>query len=166
MTAWLLPDPDAEPVASPVVGYRSWHVHNGTLRSLNNQHLEWPTGGQPVTARCYSPGGYGNMLHHNQPPLHTAPHLTCKSGKGCGIYAYTTPSHPAAPRAQCPVCGDHHAYGAVLLSGRVIEHERGYRAERARPLWIASHNPAGREVAAAYGCEYVPPNHAWNKAAA
>jgi hypothetical protein len=71
----------------------------------------WPTD-HDRRAKCFALGG------------HDAPDRTCT----CGFSAfYVLPAEPDLPAPEA-------AWGAVVAWGRVVECERGFRAEYARPL--------------------------------
>jgi hypothetical protein len=152
--------------SEPIIAWRAWQVAwqrteevIGCLQSqdlvyaaeqrlcaLNNPTL-WPPR-KPLHADCMThglslwgapPSGWG-LLSSDAPENeheHVAPHPSCK----CGIYA----------RKEDPtgsIFADVHssiAIGRVSLWGRVIEHERGYRAEFAYPYEL---KVVGEELAA------------------
>ena len=107
----------------PLVGWRVWRVAREAgcirLRSAVFDDVWLP--GHPVVARC----------EHG----HAAPDRAC----ACGVYAVSSP-RPAlrylVGRDDADVV--HRVVGEVVLWGMTIEGERGWRAERARPLrlWI------------------------------
>jgi hypothetical protein len=119
----------AEPVAQPLVGFRRWGARRGGLfsgifvagRFVPNPALSmiapralpspWPAD-QDRRAKCFALGG------------HDAPHASCT----CGFSAYyVLPAEPDLPAPEA-------VWGAVVAWGRVVECERGFRAEYARPL--------------------------------
>jgi hypothetical protein len=112
----------------PIRAWRVWKVHlrrgEVTLRSLTDVggKTTWPVGAS-LTARC--------RFH-----AHAAPARECR----CGLYALR--SRDAALR----LAGQGAVIGEVLLWGRVVEHQHGYRAEHAviRQLQI----PVGTRVVA------------------
>jgi hypothetical protein len=118
-----------DPLAQPIVGFRHWGARKGGLysgifvagRFVPNPALAmiapraipmpWPTD-HDRNAKCFALGG------------HDAPHASCS----CGYSAYyALPDEPALPAPEA-------AWGAVVAWGRVVECERGFRAEFARPL--------------------------------
>jgi hypothetical protein len=123
--------PDA---VDPVVGWRYWKVTSGGLASLNVNGGYWPT----------------RAAHHAQckampfPNIHSpdvVPHELCS----CGIYAardLETLKDIVYPFADSLFRRRRIAVGEVSLWGRVIEGQRGYRAEYAYPksLYLVSRN--------------------------
>jgi hypothetical protein len=119
----------AEPVAEPIVGFRQWGIRRGCLFSgifvagkfLPSPALTmvapraipspWPVGEDRV-ARCVAMRG------------HEAPYRECR----CGYAAYyALPEEPDLPAPQA-------VWGVVVAWGRVVECERGFRAQYARPV--------------------------------
>jgi hypothetical protein len=119
----------AEPIAQPLVGFRRWGARRGGLfsgifvagRFVPNPALAmiapralpspWPTD-HDRRAKCFALAG------------HDAPHRSC----GCGFSAYyALPDEPDLPAPEA-------VWGAVVAWGRVVECERGFRAEYARPV--------------------------------
>jgi hypothetical protein len=94
-----------------LVGWRSWDLKHGRLRSLT-QSEEWPVG-EELMARC------GMNAHR-------CPNLNCV----CGIYAKNT----LAKLKSSSYMGS--IFGQVSLWGRVLEAEDGFRAEFAYPKII------------------------------
>jgi hypothetical protein len=126
---------DAPDLIEPIVGYRAWRytISEGVqLFPLNAKarllpKSEWEDAWAAwVTSSCQVPGDV----------THLAPDEDCT----CGFYALKSPENvaeftaaiifqSAASRAEG---GEEAVLGRVLLAGKVIEHETGYRAERAR----------------------------------
>jgi hypothetical protein len=118
--------------ASAIRGYRYWTLNVGQVVGLHGT----PWRSHVLAAECRSAGGAS--------PPHLEARGAC-SGR-CGINAYDSPrrlvaaarSSPAGRRRLAPSSPDvglpipEGLYGEVALSGRVVEHEWGYRAERAR----------------------------------
>ena len=103
----------------PILGWRAWKVHRGRLYSTVWGNL-WPERTR-LEARCglggrSSPGGLRGM--------HDAPALQCD----CGIYALKT-REDALYLARQITAPDISAIGRVSLWGRVVETQRGYRAQ-------------------------------------
>jgi len=122
--------------AEPLIGWRVWCVvetHAGLrLGSVIHDRL-WPLGAELV-ARCLSDGD-----HH-------APDEACS----CGIHAARDPAAVRSylrGRDEPGTIG--RVLGRVLLWGNVIEHEGGWRAERAYPLDFVGRQPASTHRLAA-----------------
>ena len=132
----------AEPVAEPLTGFRWWGARRGRLysgifvagRFVPNPALSlvapratpspWPTSTDRV-AKCFAVRG------------HEAPYRDCR----CGYAAYyALPEEPDLPAAEA-------VWGAVVAWGRIIECERGFRAQYARPIALLdSENPLDRRT--------------------
>lgn len=128
-------DPQAEPLWSPtpIIGYRMWRMHpDGVVEATG---YRWPT--PSLSAVC-------RPRRSNLQP--GAPHRRTDSACAglCGINAYATPqalvkAAERTPTRQRLTSGlspignplPEGVYGTVALSGRVVEHEDGYRAEHA-----------------------------------
>jgi hypothetical protein len=121
------PAPAGEPFWSPVplVGFRTWRP---TPQGMRGVVQVWP--GPRLEAACLRGPG--------------APHEV--PGCRCGIYAFKEAEALGAVGV-----GDRPGavYGLASLTGRVIEHERGYRAQRAEVLAVALVSD-GKLV---YGCD-------------
>ena len=120
----------AEPVAQPLAGFRQWGAPGGGLYSgiftagvfvpspprwlsvpRAARPLPWPSDHNRV-ARCFASWD------------HEAPDPRCR----CGYYAYyTLPEEPDLPAPEA-------VWGAVVAWGRIVECERGFRAQYARPV--------------------------------
>lgn len=94
-----------------VTAYRLWEVDSYGYLCSTTSGYRWPAGA-PIVAQCLD-----NYAVHDQ-----TPDFKCV----CGIYALKSPY---------PECssGDYIG-GTVALWGYVVEHEIGYRAEKAYPL--------------------------------
>lgn len=112
----------------PVFGFRIWGVTN---RGLVGMFERWKSPAKE--ARC-----------SKLAPNRDVPHTDGRCGEPrCGIYATRTPE---MAMGGIPSEGGW-AIGLVALSGKVVEHERGYRAQRAQVRAIVvSHE--GRVLAA------------------
>jgi peptidoglycan/xylan/chitin deacetylase (PgdA/CDA1 family) len=118
----------------PILGWRLWHVrpHGGDFRleSFTRHHVSWPSLSR-LEASCAA-HGFG------------AP----ATGHECGIYAFQT--RELAEELLRRYVGVRHCYGreneipppprgrpialgSVSLWGRILERERGYRAQYAYP---------------------------------
>ena len=121
----------------PIRGYRSWAAVGGGgkpsplwLSSPQRAH-EWADGA--ISASC---PGYPFGIRHDCP----APYLACV----CGIYAYNDPTlldWDQWTRTHEQV------FGEVDLWGKVIEAERGYRAEHARVVSLYNTGETSAELA-------------------
>jgi hypothetical protein len=151
----------AEPVAQPLIGFRRWGCRRGALysgifvagRFVPNPALgmiaprvrpvPWPIDEDRI-AKCFALRG------------HDAPQRDCN----CGFSAYY--ELPAEPELPAPEA----IWGAIAAWGLVIECERGFRAQFARPIALLDrHNPddygeGGRRparAAEAYGIPLLEP---------
>ena len=99
----------------PVLGFRMW-----TLRStgLHGAKITWSE--PAIRAECLTTGDRLDL-----------PHVDGRCGRlGCGVYA----TKELRPLLTAHLRPQSHGYavGLVALNGRVVEHEFGYRAERAQ----------------------------------
>lgn len=109
----------------PLIGFRCWHVDGPLLLPENFFPNLRPRPWSAFTAteaRCIS------HISHDAPD----------AGCNCGLHAYYElyPHLTTAPRMVA---------GAIVAWGRVVEHERGFRAQYARPLALLdarSYRPA------------------------
>ena len=123
-------------------GYRKWHVRDGRLVSHYDQ--AWPLRA-PAQAACTHCTRAGQPIPSGTRHGHFA-------GQGCGLYAWSAPElvehqHPLpGRRIRC--------WGVVEGWGRVVEHEKGFRALHMRPLALSALFPADvkllEDLAAAY----------------
>ena len=139
----------------PIVAWRAWRpTHSGLLAGVVTCAV-WPPDDAMLgecrrqwSQRYYdAPGGPGVMA-----PSHRAPHGECH----CGIYGHTRLADLEAE----PWMRDAIVVGRAKLWGRVVDHERGWRSERARITALVDH-PAGdreatRDTARRYGVPIVP----------
>jgi hypothetical protein len=139
-------------VAAPIIGYRHWFVRaDGQLRALTMDYL-WAAG-KPLLAQCRQQYGEPSNRYQLQ-GSHDPPHSVCP----CGIYAFK--QAPAADelwmdRMFDGTGGTPYIFGAVLLWGRIVEHERGYRAQYARVAALAAGHPRAGVLAERYGVGLV-----------
>jgi hypothetical protein len=127
---------------TPLRGYRKWHVRDGRLVSHYNQ--AWPLRA-PAQAACTHCSRAGLPIPSGTRHGHFA-------GEGCGLYAWNAPELVERPstlvskRIQC--------WGVVAGWGRVLEHEKGFRALCMRPLALSPMFPIDlkllKDVATAY----------------
>jgi len=102
--------------SEPLLGWRVWRVVGDALHAAV-WAAEWPARLRLV-ADCYD----------TRPAAHVSPDRDCE----CGVYAFKR-REDAELLAREKVDRDVLALGRVSLWGRVIETERGFRAERAYP---------------------------------
>jgi len=139
------------------------------LRSLYRS-TPWPAQG-PLRATCENRPGPLAAWVQRILSRHSAPHFAPTWGCQCGIYGLARLERAEHLEMSPQVCQrglfgrSLQVFGVVLLWGRVIQHENGFRAEYARPLKLLT-VPAlirGREmrsllesVAQRYSIELVP----------
>jgi hypothetical protein len=101
----------------PVLAFRMWEVR-GRLQGA------WRAWDRPFReARCVS----GRTERDDG----AVPHTDGRCGEPpCGIYAFKEPE-PLLAAFGLPEGSRRNVYGLVALSGKVVEHERGYRGQRA-----------------------------------
>lgn len=106
---------EVERSAEPIVAWRSW----GLTGWRDGSHLLL----RPVARRAapWKPREVAEATCRTS-PFHAAPATECR----CGLYA--SPTLDLLRRTKCPA-----VLGRVALWGRVIEHERGFRAHFAYP---------------------------------
>lgn len=113
---------------APVRGFRVWRIKSGAIWG-NQVVWEGPT----LISRCL-----------RSVPGEDVPHSVRRCGPpSCGIYAVKSLNLFPDDIASCEF-GDT-AVGVVALAGKVVEHELGYRAQRAAVVAIAI-NHAGRRL--------------------
>lgn len=104
---------------SPVTGYRVWAVVDNRLQGATGHVWDTPE----LDAEC-------GRSRANRDLPHTDHH--CSSfGHGCGIYAAKDPGRLEEGNSTWVL-------GVVHLFGKVVEHEHGYRAARARVVAVAA----------------------------
>ena len=119
--------------AEALIGWRVWCVvrYGGDVRLASViQDDVWPIGA-PFVARCRAHESPANTLLLRPPARHEVPAVGCT----CGIYAAR---EPAGAWTYLRGRDDAHTVarviGRVVLWGRVVEHENGWRAERGYAL--------------------------------
>jgi hypothetical protein len=99
----------------PVHAWRCWTLSGSRdgsrlrLTPIAGDRRPWPAG-RPASAMC------------SRHRAHAVPHLACT----CGLYAVNDPDELRKSR-------DPAVLGTVALWGRVVEHERGFRAQLGYP---------------------------------
>jgi hypothetical protein len=123
--------------AVPIVGWRMWVIVEGPggyrLESVFNTTLWTPR--RELAASCVADDRRRWRFWRRESTPHEAPNFSCS----CGIYALKNANAAAKFAATTelrgrPVVG--RALGAVSLWGRVLECDRGWRAEFAYPIRI------------------------------
>ena len=142
---------------TPIVAWRAWTlvdaVDGPELRSVVYAHA-WPAR-RPLRVEC-EPGG---CLAARWP---AQPH-------SCGIHAFKDcagavefPAMWEARRFSQHVTPREYVVGQVSLWGRVVEHERGYRAELAYPymlLLAPEHSELAARLASRYAVDVLVDPH-------
>lgn len=107
----------------PVLAFRMWEVR-GRLQGA------WRAWDRPFReARC--------VAGRTERDDGAVPHTDGRCGEPpCGIYAFKEPAQLLAAFG-LPEGSRRSVYGLVALSGKVVEHERGYRGQRARVVAAA-----------------------------
>ncbi|MGH8911388.1 MAG: hypothetical protein ACRDVD_02670, partial [Acidimicrobiia bacterium] len=107
---------------TPVVGYRVWSIVSDTVVGATGHPWRAPV----IEAECDGARPDDDLPHTD--------HLCSRVGHGCGIYASVQPG-PVTPAGSTDW-----VVGIVLLSGKVVEHEHGYRAAHARVAALVAHS--------------------------
>ncbi len=109
---------------TPVMGYRMWALLYDRIEGVRTV---WPTSRHRAT--CAS--GYDDV---------EVPHTDGRCGRlGCGVYAAKRPE--PVLEAFRPDSGHRYVAGRVAMTGKVVEHDTGYRAEIAEAVAVVA---AGR----------------------
>jgi hypothetical protein len=129
----------------PIIAYRAWRIVENRLLSCMTEHIWQPL--VRMDARC----NQWIFFHISDIPVRKCT---------CGLYAYKTDDALSASELLNPSFGLA-VRGRVALWGRVIDHEAGYRAERAYPqvLYLTGEPRTDeliRNVADSYAIECVP----------
>ncbi len=99
---------------TPIMGYRLWWIEDGSLCGVK---LPWKT--RTLAATCLRRGDLGEI-----------PHSDGSCGRlGCGVYAAKTVDPLYRDFNVWSL--DDFAIGLVALTGKVVEHDDGYRAAEA-----------------------------------
>ncbi len=106
---------------TPVLGYRLWGVGSDALYGV-----KMPWTGRTLTATCLSRAGTEEI-----------PHTDGRCGRlGCGVYAAKSVD-PLYTEFDITAIGDF-ALGLVALTGKVVEHDDGYRGAEATVVALAA----------------------------
>lgn len=106
---------------TPVLGYRAWEISGNCLVGVKTS---WRT--PSMSAICLKNAGSEGI-----------PHSDGRCGRlGCGIYAAKSIQHIIESDQLAPA--DQYVLGLVALEGKVVEHEHGYRAEKATIVAVAA----------------------------
>ena len=157
LSAWVKSDDYTQVAPLPrsestevITAYRMWPLvrsfPGGYRLSAMNAHLDGKiTPNEKLVAECKA-FGYPTQGHE-------APHDDCQ----CGIHAYSK-SVPLDPSDKP------YAAGEVYLWGKVIVHERGYRAQFAYPkkLYVIDGGPRADKIADALSWTYGVPCEVWD----
>lgn len=111
------PKVPAQSLHEPIIAYRAWRIAESRLVSCTCDCVWQPR--ERMDAHCNHKGA----MHEARAPV-----WECS----CGFYAYKTDAALTASE-YLGVAGGFTVGGRVALWGRVIDHELGYRAERAYP---------------------------------
>lgn len=128
---WWAHAPD---LIEPIVGYRAWR-YTESERAV--QLFPITLTSDDLGEENPWEGAWSGWVRASCPTRDEGTHLAPDEGCSCGFYAMKTPDGVATFTAMNQVtCADDvsHSvvFGRVELAGKVIEHETGYRAERAR----------------------------------
>ena len=105
---------------TPVIGYRFWVIEDG---GVHGYRVKWPT--PRLTAVCGR--GFSDV---------EVPHTDGRCGvPACGIYVAKDPVALLAAHSGRPYAW---MVGIVELSGKVVEHEHGYRSQHAETVAVVS----------------------------
>ena len=110
---------------TPIVGYRVWGIsQTGDMIGATGHHWATPS----MTAECVRSRADDDLPHTD---------VRCSTlGYGCGVYAAKSQNLLESLPAYSAW-----AIGVVALTGKVVEHERGYRAAAAVATAIVATTP-------------------------
>lgn len=125
----------APDLIEPIVGYRAWRY----IASDRAVRLFPITAADDDLGESEWEGAWSGWVRASCPTRDEVAHVAPDEGCSCGFYAMKTPDAVATFTAmsQIRTHGDPAdelnsiVFGRVELAGKVIEHETGYRAERA-----------------------------------
>lgn len=119
LPAHYAPPPKPEPsmIAGPIIAWRLWKIRQDGILLSVAMNVAWPAGA-PLEG-IQEQTGYSGVV------------TRVATNNSAGVYAMKTREHLAGQEygRDCLV-------GQVALWGKVIEHEKGYRAEFAYPVMI------------------------------
>ncbi len=165
-------DPPVPDLITPIEAYRCWRITPGSLTLVAlNEELPWARRRWTV-ARCHAlrfKTRFGSVPELDPDPLPhaTSPEETCT----CGLYASKTldkaveMAWATSLPIRVPAGEDVETWseslvmktslvGRVHLAGKVIEHDRGYRAQYARVVELLpfpGQEPTAERIGRAYG---------------
>ena len=128
---------NAPDLIEPIVGYRAWRF---TASERAVQLLPVTLIADDLGDENPWEGAWSGWVSASCPGRDERTHLAPDEGCSCGFYAMKTPDAVACFTAtgHVPLYDDDTdvtngvVFGRIELAGKVIEHETGYRAERAR----------------------------------
>jgi hypothetical protein len=145
----VAPDARAPDLIEPIVGFRSWRVIDGRLRSV---YLPTFWTERQMTASCLCSESPDPDTVRSAAPGHGVPDRGCT----CGIYAYYEPD------LNFPAVDFQGVTGIVSVWGAIEVHDEGMRAQHARvealalySRWTTRQIDAVRNVAAELGVDLV-----------
>jgi ribosomal protein S27AE len=127
-----------EVCVAPLVGWRRWTVPMFRDVLLSNNEIEWKPGEKLVATHT---------------PVALAVKCTGDEHCSCGIYAYKT--REQAQNEENPPDKTMHIWGEVYLWGRVVEHEKGFRAQFAYPKAFVADSDIARKMREIYQCGLI-----------
>lgn len=129
-----------------IIGWRQWSIQGADLMSMSSHNIIPWDYLKPFKARCEV-----TLEEHES---HDAPFRDCS----CGIYAAKTLADLETSGYHLGEVDNHRVVGSVKLWGKIIPHERGYRAQYAYPNLILCTNPLVADlIARNYRCEVIIP---------
>lgn len=114
---------------TPIKGFRVWSIKDNTI--MGNQ-VDWPT--PTLESKCL-----------REIPGDDLPHSVARCGPpACGIYAVKDLDLFTAGVAGGVI--HHSVVGIVAMHGKVVEHEEGYRSQRATAIAVSGNDGERRLV--------------------
>jgi hypothetical protein len=159
---------NAPDLIEPIVGYRAWR----TIATERAVRLFPITAADDDVGVSEWEGAWSRWVRASCPTRDEVAHLAPDEGCSCGFYAMKTPDavakftvmnevHPDADHA----LSNGVVFGRVKLAGKVIEHETGYRAERARIAELIPTTTDGGVTLSIARRLGIPVGPAWDTAA-